>query len=145
MKRKKIIHLDDHRLVCEGIRTLVKSQISGCYYLFFTNTHAAFRYLINSVQVGNPPDLLVTDFHHMGMNGYEFSKSIRQLEILLNRKPMKILLLTMLSRKVPAISRGLKEKVFNGYLSLNSNAEQILNFIRSGIKSNYQSCPDSHA
>lgn len=132
MKRKKIIHLDDHRLVCEGIRKLVKSQIQECYYLFFTDTNAAFRYLINSIESGDPPDLLVTDFNHMGMDGYKFSKSIRQLEILLNRKPMKILLLTMLSNKVPAISRGLKEKVFNGYLSLISNEEQILNFMRSG-------------
>lgn len=129
MKRKKIIHLDDHRIVCEGVRNLVKSKIPGCYYLSFTDTNAAFKYLINSLEAGDSPDLLVADFQHLGMNGYQFAKSIRQLERLLNRKPMKILLLTMLSNKVPAISRGLKEKVFNGYLSLNSNADQLLNFI----------------
>ncbi len=129
MKRKKIIHLDDHRIVCEAVRNLVKSQIPGCYYLCFTDTSAAFKYLINSIDSGNPPDLLVTDFNHNGMNGYEFSKSIRQVEKLLNRKPMKILLLMMLSNKVSAISRGLKERVFNGYLSLISNEEKLLNFI----------------
>ena len=133
MKRKRIIHLDDHRIIGEGIRTLIKAQVPDCYYLYFNKTGTAFRYLVNSIEAGNSPDLLITDFAHPGLNGYEFSKSIRQLEKLLNRKPMQILLLTIYSSKLPVISKGLKENVFTDYLSLNNSQERVVEFVKGGL------------
>lgn len=134
MKKTKIIHIDNHQIISDAIRKLVKSKIPGCYYLCFTDTGAAFRYLVNSVEAGESPDLLMTDFSHPGLNGYEFAKAIRQLENLLDRKPIPILLLTMHTGKLPAITRGLKEKVFTNYLSLNTNAEEVVEFVKGELR-----------
>lgn len=125
--------MDDHQIIGEGIRNLLKPQLPDCYYLYFQDTNAAFRYLVNSVEADNSPDLFITDFAHSGMNGFQFSKSMRQLERLLGSKPMPILLLTMYLRNLPVISKGLKERVFTDYLSLNTNKEQVVEFVKSGL------------
>ena len=133
MKQYKIIHLDDHKLVTDSIRHWIVSNFSNVYYLSFNNTHQAFRYLVNSIEKEEPIDLFITDYSHAGLNGYKFSKAIRQLEALLNREPVKILLLTMHGDTLPAIKRGLKEKVFNWYLSLNSNSTELIDKVKTGL------------
>jgi DNA-binding NarL/FixJ family response regulator len=133
MRRHKIIHLDDHKLVTDCIRDFVLSDVSNCDFMSFNDTNDAFNYIVNLINNNEIIDVFITDFAHPGMNGYVLSKSIRELENKMNRKPMKILLLTMFSNTFPEISRGLEQKIFSGYLSLSTSKEQIINFVKSDL------------
>ena len=133
MKRYKIIHLDDHKLVTDSIRHFISSSLKDVYYLSFNDTNQAFRYLVNSVERDETIDMFITDYAHPGLDGYQFARAIRQLEQLMDRNPMKILLLTMYSDTLPIIKRGLGEEVFNWYLSLNSNPGALIESVKSGL------------
>lgn len=131
MKRYKIIHLDDHKLITDSIRDYLLRNIPDVYYLGFNDSWEAYRYLVNSIEKKEPIDLFITDYAHTGLDGYQLSKAIRQLEYLLNRDPIKILLLTMYDDTLPAIKLGLKDMSFNGYLSLNSNSSALIECVKS--------------
>lgn len=133
MKRYKIIHLDDHKLITDSIRDYLLRNIPDVYYLGFNDSWEAFRYLVNSIEKKEHIDLFITDYAHTGLDGYQLSKAIRQLEDLLNRDQMKILLLTMYDDTLPAIKRGLNDKTFNWYLSLNSNPTKLIDCVKSGL------------
>jgi len=133
MKRYKIIHLDDHKLITDSIRDYLLRNLQDVYYIGFNDSWEAFRYLVNSIEKNEPIDMFITDYAHTGLDGYQFSKAIRQLEGLLNRDPIKILLLTMYGDTLPVIKRGLKDKTFNWYLSLNSNPTELIDCVKSGL------------
>lgn len=120
MKRLKIVHLDDHKLLVDGIKKyVIKSRPDIEFdYTDFRDSDSAFEYISACIKNGVAPDLIITDFIHIGVNGYEFAKMVRAFERKNKKAPLPILLLTLVNSSVTIIKRGLKEKKFNGYISL---------------------------
>ena len=143
MHTYKIIHLDDHKIITDCTRDLILANITNCDFLSFNDTDDVYYHIVNSINNGNAIDIFITDYNHPGVNGYILSKSIRELENKNNHKPMKILLLTMLSNSVPEIRRGLKEQIFNGYLSLLAKENQIIDFVKNNLAVQYGSISHS--
>jgi response regulator RpfG family c-di-GMP phosphodiesterase len=124
MNKKKIVHLDDQILFLSTVQRLVKEQISGLYYLAFTDTDNAFNYITNSIDEGSPIDLIITDLNHLGMHGYEFAKQIRLLEKE-NSNKIPIVLLSMVLDSHKLVKRGLESKMFDHYLHKSTPPEEI--------------------
>lgn len=138
MVKFKIVHLDDHEILAKGIKeSVIKSRPDVEFdYTDFRDADSAFKYISTGIKKDEAPDLIITDFIHRGMNGYEFAKKIRDFEKKNKRQPIPILLLTMVEASRPIIKKGLKEKVFNTYISL---AERnLVSLIVHVIESNFQ-------
>lgn len=136
----KIIQLNHHKIFTGCTRNLIRANIANCDFVSFNGTNDAYDHIVNSINNGEIIDVFITDYNHPGMNGYNLSKSIRELENKNNCKPMQILLLTMVSNSVPEIRSGLKEDIFNAYLSILAKDDQILDFVK-----NHLLCSNAHA
>ena len=126
MNPKNIIHLDDHSLITIGIGNLLKKIFPDSQCHGFTDTEKAWQFIKTSLLRNDNIELIITDFIHNGPNGYEFAKSIRELERKKNVQPIPIILLTMANATEPLVKRGLKTKIFNKYLCLNSSEKEIV-------------------
>lgn len=126
MNRKKIIHLDDHALFHMGLEQSCLNKLSfPVYQLQFTDSANCIQYVNNSISLGEPIDLIITDFNHPGLNGYEFAKAIRKF----CRDAsvyIPILLLTMACLDKEEISKGMEEHVFDKYLPKSSTSEEVI-------------------
>jgi len=78
--------------------------------------------------------LFISDFVHSGIDGYEMCNAIRAIERHLKRKPTPILLLTLLGNKHNVIQEGLRDGIFNRYISLNSAKDEILKNIEELVE-----------
>jgi CheY-like chemotaxis protein len=110
---------------------MVKQHLDKSYYLRFDKEEEASSYMINAIRENEPPNLLITDFAHPGLNGYEFAKKIRTEERKWKRKPIPVLLLTMYPREKMLIKMGLSIRIFNFYLQKNAQTEDILGVFKS--------------
>jgi response regulator RpfG family c-di-GMP phosphodiesterase len=133
MNKYKIVHLDDHKIITDSIRNLVSSNVSNCDFVSFNDTDDAYSYLVKSINFEETIDVFITDFTHHGMNGYELAKSIRKVENKLNRKPIPIILLTMHDNSLSEIRIGLKEKVFDNYISLSADHHELIGLIKKSL------------
>jgi DNA-binding NarL/FixJ family response regulator len=126
MTRKNIIHLDDHELFHKGFKqACLNKPAFPVYHLPFTDSASCMQYVKNSLSLEVRIDLIITDFNHPGLNGYEFSAAIRRLceEALVY---IPILLLTMAGLEKQEISKGLQDHVFDKYLPKNSSSEIVI-------------------
>lgn len=133
MRKYHIIHVDDHSLITVGIGNLSGKIIQGCEFKAFGDGDIALDYIRNSMEKNEAIDLLITDFVHPGLDGYEFAKAIRRLEKKNKLQPLPILLLTMLSDTQPMIRKGLKQGIFNKYLPLIASESELTQGIRTII------------
>lgn len=130
MHRKRVIHLDDHNLFSTGLKNVLKKEFPNVYYLHFQDVDEALQYIANAIDENELISLLVTDFNHVGINGYEFAKKVRGLELgKLARIP--ILLLSMTTESNPKVQDGLQEKVFDFYLPKSASPEDITEVVKS--------------
>lgn len=108
----KIILVDDHRIVIEGIQRLLEDghDVDG----LFTNPAEALAHL-NSV---HSPDLLITDYEMPEMSGIDLFQQARKKSPLL-----KGLLLTMHDER-SVVQRALKEG-FQGFLLKNVSRQEL--------------------
>lgn len=133
MKNYKIVHLDNHKLITDGIGKLLGKTIPGCDYIAFNNIEDGSPYIKNSIAKFEKVDMLITDFSRSMENGYEFAKSIRQFKKKYKTSHILIVLLTMLSESTPIIRKGLKQNIFNSYLPLTILKSELSNFFKTVI------------
>jgi DNA-binding NarL/FixJ family response regulator len=107
-----ILHIDDHRVLLRGIKNYVTSQIKDISYLCFGHPNDALSFVKRSLATRLTIDLIITDFNHLGCNGYEFATRIRSIEQQYGKRHL-ILLLTMMGCDAPLIIRGCEEGVFD--------------------------------
>jgi len=76
-----ILHLDDHQLFLNGFQTAVTKISDNYRFIQFQHPDEALDYIETSFEIDNPVDIIITDFNHMGLNGYDFSCAVKNLEI----------------------------------------------------------------
>lgn len=125
MNRKKIIHLDDHEIFSTGLKQGCLNKLNFPFlYLHFTDSDNCLQYINNSILLGAPIDLLITDFNHPGLHGYEFALEVRRLcqEAF---EYIPILLISMAGLDKEGILKGIEEHLFDKYLPKSSSSEEI--------------------
>lgn len=78
--RKKIVYLDDHVLYPEAVMQLVDPKKERFLFIRFQHPDACLKYVYNSIDSNSKIDVIITDFNHPGMNGFDFSLSVRSIE-----------------------------------------------------------------
>lgn len=134
--KRKIVHLDDHRLFIKGVQDyIIQPNFPEVYYIPYNNTDEAFYHITSSLINKDRIDLLITDLTHPGLDGYEFAEAIRGFQYTFGGIHIPILLLTFHSDKSsPLIEKGLSEKVFDKYLHKEVKSEEIVSYIRMVFK-----------
>ena len=93
--RKKIVYLDDHILYQSAVIKLTDPGRERYIYIPFQHPDNALRYIMNSIDINSPIDVIITDYNHMGLTGYEFALAIRNYEAShSNNSPIPIILLS---------------------------------------------------
>jgi two-component system, NarL family, nitrate/nitrite response regulator NarL len=107
----RIILLDDHRILIEGIRTLLEPQHS--VEAIFTEADQAYKFLKN-----NEIDILITDYQMPDTNGIEVCKKAKEIQPLI-----RVIILSM-HDETPIVQHAIHAGV-NGFL-LKSVSQQEL-------------------
>jgi response regulator RpfG family c-di-GMP phosphodiesterase len=109
----RILHLDDSHLFTKGINQLLASRFEVNYFSY-QSPIVALKDIQEHMLKKLPIDLIITDYNHAGITGYEFACEIRKLEEATQRK-IPIMLLTMMNKDYPEIRKGIHDKIFDGY------------------------------
>ena len=124
-----ILHLDDHKLLMQGVKRCVSSRFVDCNYECLLHPNPALDFIHQSMSTGVKIDLIITDYTHLGLNGYEFAKTVRQME---KRYAIRhpILMLTMMGCDAPIIQKGCEEKVFDRCLGKDVEVDVFVASVR---------------
>jgi DNA-binding NarL/FixJ family response regulator len=132
-KRLKVVHLDDHRLFQEGVQRCIDPERNKYIIQKFHHSEDALRYIENSLDAKIDIHIIITDFTHPGLNGYYFSKAVREIEKLY-KKHTPIMLLTMMGTDgTPLIEEGLHQGFFNAFLPKSAESFEIITAMESLI------------
>lgn len=124
---KTIMHLDDHRIFVKGIQKLLSARLDFDYFSF-ESPIVALKDIEERLQKKLPIDLIITDYNHQGITGYQFACELRKLErVYLKKTP--IILLTMVPDDHPDVRKGREEKVFDAYFQKTVEADEFLKSI----------------
>jgi DNA-binding NarL/FixJ family response regulator len=115
----RILLIDDHPLVLDGIKTMLKDELS-IEIVNASKTAAEALAFLSS----NEPDIILLDISLPDMNGLELCEKIRA-----TNKQVKIIGLT--STNEAGIITGLLQRGGNGYLLKNMEREELLEAIRT--------------
>jgi DNA-binding NarL/FixJ family response regulator len=114
-----ILLIDDHPLVLDGIKTMLKDEPSVEIVGAYKTAAEALAFLSN-----NEPEIILLDISLPDMNGLELCEKIRT-----TNKQTKIIGLT--STNEAGIITGLLQRGGNGYLLKNMEREELLEAIRT--------------
>lgn len=114
MDKVKIILVDDHQLVRDGIKSLISDSF-GIDIIGEADNAASFFKLLKSVI----PDVVLMDISLPNMSGIDLTKVIRK-----DYPQIKVLILSMYTSE-DFIFNALKAGI-NGYLPKNTNREELL-------------------
>ncbi len=117
MTKTTLFLLDDHQMLIDGIKALVKRE-KGIEVL--GEATSALK-AIELIQI-NPPDIVLTDINMPEMNGIEFTRKL----LAMNSK-IKIITLSMFGEK-SMISEMLDAGV-SGYILKNTGKKELMNAI----------------
>jgi len=121
MDKIKIILVDDHQIVRDGIKALLES-IDNIEVIGEASSAKEFFEIIKSYN----PDILITDIAMSEISGIELTKMINENE---NTKQIKVLILSMYTNEdfiFNAIKAGAK-----GYLPKNTNRNELYEAIKT--------------
>ena len=124
---QNIIHLDDHDIFQDGLRKCLQKQIDISSLKQFRHPIEAIEFIEACLETGNNPSLVITDYNHPGLNGYEFARAIRKLEIDYGVY-IPILLFSMVSNN-KIVNQGLEERVFNYALPKSAHTWELIEAI----------------
>ena len=117
----RILIIDDHPLVCDGIKTMLKDEPSIEIVGACKTAGEALTYLAHDA-----PDVILLDISLPDMNGLELCEKIRE-----THKHTKIIGLT--STNEAGIITGLLHRGGNGYLLKNMERADLLEAIQSVV------------
>ena len=127
----RILHLDDHRLFLDGMRMAILSRYPNTTIEEFSSNDKALNRLKALLVNKERPDLIITDFNHLGDNGLEFAKDAK-LVCEKHGIDIPIIMVTMRLEK-DTIPDGLIGSPLDGFLTKASSAEDILELIQTLI------------
>lgn len=115
----KILIIDDHPLVCDGIKTMLKDESSMEVVNATKTATEALSFLSN-----HDPDIILLDISLPDMSGLELCVRIRSMN-----KKVKIIGLT--STNEASIITGLLQRGGNGYLLKNMERNELIEAIHT--------------
>jgi DNA-binding NarL/FixJ family response regulator len=132
-KTRNIIHLDDHSIFHKGVSKCIISQEPDWSVTHFLTSETTLEYLANCLSTNETIDLVITDLNHAVLNGYEFAKELRMLEMNYNKR-IPVLLISMVANYDLA-QKGLAEQLFDDCLPKNASWEEIMKSIKQILMS----------
>lgn len=123
-----IIHLDDHPLFSSSVEKGMKKLFPGINWLYFTYVEDAIKCVEERRKEEESINLIITDFIHVGLDGYEFAKVVRHLDEDY-RFHTPILMYTLVVEEDERIQKGLKEKMFTQYLPKHVHGKELKNIV----------------
>ena len=114
MSSIKIFIVDDHQMLIDGIKSLLKDETGLNLIGESTKCSEAFAKIASDI-----PDILITDINMPEMNGIEFTKEIKKLH-----PEIKVLALSMFNER-SMISEMLQAGV-SGYILKNTGKQELL-------------------
>lgn len=114
----RILLVDDHQIVLDGLRSLLDKDPSFDVIGAFSEPEKAIAYI--SVQ---PPDILLTDYSMPNMSGLELIKKVKALN-----PTIKSVLLSM--HDEPSVVKEAMKQGINGYLLKNIQQHELKEAIR---------------
>lgn len=124
----QIIHLDDHKIFREGIKTCIQKAYPDIIFQEFSDNQNALRYINTCFQNSHRINLIITDYNHFGNDGLEFAMDIRKLEKVYGLKT-PIMLLSMTDDEV--LRTATRDGLFDVYFTKAVECSQIINFINT--------------
>lgn len=122
MRKIKLVIVEDHQSMIDGIRLLLKHEEEIEALGYFNNGLALIEFL-EGKEVPAYPDVVLTDVKMPEMNGFELTKKIH------NEYPtIKVIAFSMLSKET--VIRQMLHAGVSGYLLKNSSLELILKAIK---------------
>ena len=120
MKRMRILLADDHKIVLDGLKSLLEPEFE------LAGTVGDGRALVSAVEQLHP-DVIVVDISMPLLNGIEAVRQIKKLD-----KQVKVVFLTM----HPDVTYAIRafEAGASGYVLKHSAASELLTAIREAIK-----------
>ncbi|MCW3466715.1 response regulator [Chitinophaga nivalis] len=125
----KVVIIDDHPIVLEGLKNLLSSQDDITVTGYFDTGMAALAALDKAM-----PDLLLLDINLPDISGLDLCKQIRR-----KNKDLKIIALSVHNER-PVIKSMLQQGV-NGYVLKNSVGEEIIHAIHETMDGHTYLCP----
>ncbi len=113
----RILLVDDHTILMDGIKSLVEKDESLCVVHMEVSAEKALEYLKTS-----DVDLLITDFNLPGMDGLSLIHTMKRI-----RPELKIIVLSM-HNEIHLVKEILRAGV-NGYVLKNDSHRQLLQAI----------------
>ena len=117
MKLKRIIIVDDHKIVNAGLNAMLSEETTFDVVQSFFDAETAIDYLRN-----NKVDLVLMDVNLPGMNGIESSK------IILNKFHCAVVILSM--RYEHDVILSAVEAGVNGFITKDTNKKELINAIK---------------
>ena len=153
---KYILHLDDHITFLNGFQTGVTDLCEDYRIIQFRHPDEALAYIETSFLINNTVDIIITDYNHPGLDGYEFARAVKVLEIKYERSyKLPVLMVSMISSDfhpgeetipefvarnyrdeaenkhftIEPVLRGIEEKVITATLGKNCTPEKVVEFL----------------
>ena len=120
MKRTRVLLADDHKIILDGLRSLLESEFE------IVGTVGDGRALVSAVELLHP-DVIVVDISMPLLNGIEAVRQIKKLD-----KRVKVIFLTM----HPDVTYAIRafEAGASGYVLKHSASSELLTAIHEAIK-----------
>jgi len=128
---KRIIYFDTLFVLVEGVKKIMLKNFADVDISTFTKYQDFTQAVFSCLNKGEKIDLIITNYTYPDLNCYELTKTIREYEQHYNTHT-PILLFTMYEQ-IPEILQGLKEKVFDKYISLNEEEGILIDYIKSAL------------
>lgn len=126
----KILLVDDHPMMREGVRRLLSEQAG----MRVVGEAASFQTALKQVH-GTQPDVIVMDIHLPGENGIEISERV------LSEFPKVKIVVLSADTDLTTVQRALHAGV-SGYISKNAPPEEMVRAIHAAVDQRMYLCPE---
>lgn len=117
MNDVRIVIADDHQMLIDGIKSLLRKEKRFQFVHEASNATEAFDFIRQ-----NPVDLLITDISMPGMSGTELTRMVKR-----QYPSVKVLVLTMFADA--AIIKDILQSEAEGYILKNTGKQELINAI----------------
>jgi hypothetical protein len=128
---KHIIHLEDHSLFASSFYKAVLTKLDGIEYKYISHPDEALKYIKSRFENRSGLDIIITDFNHLGINGYHFARQVRMLEMYFGRHHTPIVLVSMVGIEYGQIQTGLNERLFTKYFPKSAQVTELLEYFNT--------------